>query len=757
MPAILTGSVANEQREFLARFMALSEEQLSQQYPPKSSLNLSDQSMSGALKKLFMGRCAFCEARAELMPYRFRPKSQSLPYELNKLAHLYYSWLDSAWQNIYPICASCLPADGGYFPVFGKRAPLPDASDYEQYAEENTGLWPAYPLREKPVLLDPCLDQTLYKDLGIRLDGNLVGLSERGILTIEHFNLNTTVRVAERCLNHRRYLQVLEQWVSERAARESPDVFDFKQLEFGGSWYLLLRRLATSVGAKTSSNPVLSMTRIDRVFAKLRKTADGPSRLEQCIQQIADNEPQEFSGEEIITQLKRPSTATVTHLRINNFKSIEHLEINLQPETHRIDDKPQTPALLIIGENSAGKSTILEALALGLSSAQAIESLGLTANNFILAPSLLDTTQPRAVSRARIDINVSDESRRTLLVRPGGIHIPNEAQQENIPVFAYGAFRQYQDKGPSPKPKPGAFVHNLFDGRILPNPERWLLTLNEARFAMVIRALREILSIDGEFEVIRRDTANKQCFVVTGIREDGTPLSLSSLNVASSGFRSVLAMACDVIRGLMNPNVYPGFESLETARAVVLIDEVEAHLHPRWKMRIMRGLRQALPQVTFIATTHDPLCIRGMNDGEIVVLRRVQLTQGTTDAGLLSQVQAQTDLPPVSELRIEQLLTSDLFQLHSTDDPEMDQQFAHIADLLAMPFERLEPEQRRMLSRFNDDVASALPVGTSEAHRVVQEAVAEYLQTRALESVQRVAAAKASVKLKIIKALEGIL
>jgi hypothetical protein len=174
-------------------------------------------------------------------------------------------------------------------------------------------------------------------------------------------------------------------------------------------------------------------------------------------------------------------------------------------------------------------------------------------------------------------------------------------------------------------------------------------------------------------------------------------------------------------------------------------------------MRIMRGLRQALPQVTFIATTHDPLCIRGMNDGEIVVLRRVQLTQGTTDAGLLSQVQAQTDLPPVSELRIEQLLTSDLFQLHSTDDPEMDQQFAHIADLLAMPFERLEPEQRRMLSRFNDDVASALPVGTSEAHRVVQEAVAEYLQTRALESVQRVAAAKASVKLKIIKALEGIL
>ncbi|MDU8419687.1 AAA family ATPase [Pseudomonas syringae Cit 7] len=759
VPAILTGSAANEHREFLVRFMAQSEEQLSQKYPPASSLNLSDQSMSAALKRLFIGRCAFCEAWADLMPYRFRPKSQSLPYEPNKFAHFYYSWLDIAWQNIYPICHSCLPADGEYFPVLGKRAPLPDTILYQQYAQENTGMWPAYPLREKSILLDPCFDQALYKELGTRSDGSLVGLSERGSLTIKHFNLNAATRTAERFASHQEYLQQLLQWVGEANAKESIKIFDFKKLEFGGSWYFLLRRLAIFVGAKTISRPVLSMAGIARVFAKLLKIADGRSRLEQCIQQLADNEPQEFSSEDTIMYLKRPSTDSVTSLRIENFKSIEHLDINLRPQTPTTpaEGTRQVPALLIIGENSAGKSTILEALALGLSSTQAFVSLGLTTNNFILAPEFLGAAQPRAVSRALIEIGISNGSKRTLLIEQGGINIPDEMQQENIPVFAYGAFRQYQHQGPSSKPKPDAFVHNLFDGRMLPNPERWLLKLSDARFPMVIRALREILSIDGRFDVIRRDIASKQCYVVTGIRDDGSPLSQSSLKVASSGFRSILAMACDVMRGLMNPSIYPDFESLQTARAVVLIDEVEAHLHPRWKMRIMRGLREALPNVTFIATTHDPLCIRGMNDGEIVVLRRVQLRQGTTDAGLQSQVEAQTDLPPLSELRIEQLLTSDLFQLHSTDDPEMDQQFAHIADLLAIPSEQLEPEQLRTLKRFNDDVASALPVGTSEAHRVVQDAVAEYLQIRARTSVQRVADAKASVKAKIIQALEGIL
>ncbi|WP_175650026.1 AAA family ATPase [Pseudomonas sp. Marseille-P9899] len=669
-PAILTGSAAKLHRESAAHFMMGSSEQLSQQTISPSALNLGHSSMRQALEKLFRGRCAFCEARTRTQPYRFRPLEQAQPYQASEHAHLYYSWLDIAWENLYPICKSCLPKEANYFPVIGKRAPLPTLEQYTRYAQENTALWPDYPLKERPVLLDPCIDHNFHKHIDVQSDGNLVGISEHGVLTIRHFQLNAPERVSGRLNRYQRYYRILLKWVGYPGSKTAVPIFNFSELEFGGTWYLLLRRLAASVGAKRSLRPVLSKTRIDQIFIQLRQTRDARQHLESCWQQITMEHLTEFSNSR--TGARRPSDANIREIHIKNFKAIEQLEIRLptpivtpvSEDENGNNTNQRTPSLLIIGENAAGKSSILEAVALGLSSTSAIKGLGLTARNFILDPRFMGGEASAKSSGARVEIRLSNEARCILHIDPGRIHVPDEHIQESIPVFAYGAFRQYQHKLKR-KPSPDAYIRNLFDGSVLPNPEQWLLDLRPDRFAMVVRALRHILSIDGGFEVIRRDTDNRQCFVVTAMTEKGAVLSQSTLNVASSGFRSVLAMACDVMRGMMDRKVYPNFESLETARGVVLIDEVEAHLHPRWKMRIMHGLRLALPNVTFIATTHDPLCLRGMNDGEIVVLRRVKA--GSEISSLPARVESQIDLPPVSGLRLEQLLTSDLFQLHSTD------------------------------------------------------------------------------------------
>jgi hypothetical protein len=669
---------------------------------------------------------------------------------------LYYNWLETAWQNLYAICKSCIPSQANYFPVSGKRAALPSVDLYKQYAEDGTALWPAYPLKEKPLLLDPCLDRDFYKHFGTRIDGRLVGLSQQGITTIEHFHLNAPQRIEGRYSCHQRYYQLLLEWVSLPSVSTPTHFFDFPNLEFGGTWYLLLRRLAAAVGAMRSSRPVLSITRIDRVFSQLRKTRDAHQHLDTCWHQIANENPDEFVDNR--GTASRPSDATLSEIRIENFKSIENLRIGIESKSRPEDPMAtqRTSSLLIIGENSAGKSSILEAVTLALSSDAAIKKLGLTTKNFILNPHYLGATSPQNIARAKVEITLSNQSTRVLNIGSGGMHGEPKDRKENIPVFAYGAFRQYQHKGRR-NASPEAYVRNLFDASVLPNPENWLLDLSEDRFAMVIRALREILSIEGKFEVIRRDLEDRKCFVVTATAENGEPLSQTSLNVASSGFRSVLAMACDIMRGMMDKKIYPDFETLGTATGVVLIDEVEAHLHPRWKMQIMRGLRVALPKVTFIATTHDPLCLRGMDDGEVVVLRRVNAENGTTPAGLPTLVEAQTSLPPIAELRVEQLLTSDLFQLHSTDDPGMDRQFAQIADLLAENADQLTDDKKLIVARFKQDVASALPIGTSEAHRLVQEAVADYLQQRALTSAQRLADLKIEVKQRIIEALQRIL
>jgi predicted ATP-binding protein involved in virulence len=52
------------------------------------------------------------------------------------------------------------------------------------------------------------------------------------------------------------------------------------------------------------------------------------------------------------------------------------------------------------------------------------------------------------------------------------------------------------------------------------------------------------------------------------------------LNDVSSGYRTILAMVCDIMQRLMDRRINPDFPGLEHAQAVVLIDEVEAHLQP---------------------------------------------------------------------------------------------------------------------------------------------------------------------------------
>lgn len=276
---------------------------------------------------------------------------------------------------------------------------------------------------------------------------------------------------------------------------------------------------------------------------------------------------------------------------------------------------------------------------------------------------------------------------------------------------------------------------------------------------MVARALRDILSIESEnYEVIHRDFDAGRCMLVIDVSEGaGERFSRTPLSVVSSGFRSVLAMVCDVMAGLMDSRVYEDFDTLRSARGVLLVDEIEAHLHPRWKIQIMRGLRKALPGMTIVATTHDPLCIRGMGDAEVRVLQRVA---GNAVAGsrLPTAVESISDLPPLSLLQIDQLLTSDAFQLFSTDAPDFDDRFAAIGDLLTRQRagEVLIGRDKDLVETFEKDVADALPVGTSEAHRLVQDAVAEFLRDRRVLPEAELAQLRDNQRARIVQALKGI-
>ena len=95
----------------------------------------------------------------------------------------------------------------------------------------------------------------------------------------------------------------------------------------------------------------------------------------------------------------------------------------------------------------------------------------------------------------------------------------------------------------------------------------------------------------------------------------GLALDLSQL---SDGERSCLALICDLGRRLALAN--PLLDEPLHGAGVVLIDELELHLHPKWQREVSEKLRRTFPNIQFIATTHSPFVIQALKPGELINL-----------------------------------------------------------------------------------------------------------------------------------------
>lgn len=99
------------------------------------------------------------------------------------------------------------------------------------------------------------------------------------------------------------------------------------------------------------------------------------------------------------------------------------------------------------------------------------------------------------------------------------------------------------------------------------------------------------------------------------IKKDDCPLSLGQL---SDGERSFLAIISDLVRRLVLAN--PLLDNPLQGAGVVLIDELELHLHPKWQREMVEKLRMTFPNIQFIATTHSPFIIQTAREGEVIKL-----------------------------------------------------------------------------------------------------------------------------------------
>jgi predicted ATP-binding protein involved in virulence len=131
-----------------------------------------------------------------------------------------------------------------------------------------------------------------------------------------------------------------------------------------------------------------------------------------------------------------------------------------------------------------------------------------------------------------------------------------------------------------------------------------------------------------------------------------TPYGWVSIKDLSLGYKTLIAWMVDLASRLFDR--YPDSPNPLAEPAVVLVDEIDLHLHPKWQRNLMSFLSERFPNTQFIATAHSPLVVQAATDANIVLLRR----EG-------DHVIIDNDVKKIHGWRFDQVLTSDLFGLEA--------------------------------------------------------------------------------------------
>lgn len=117
----------------------------------------------------------------------------------------------------------------------------------------------------------------------------------------------------------------------------------------------------------------------------------------------------------------------------------------------------------------------------------------------------------------------------------------------------------------------------------------------------------------------------------------------------STGYQSVLCLVMELAyrTALLNPSL----DSMEDLEGVVVIDEIDMHLHPRWQWKILGVLRTTFPKVQFVIATHSPIVISSAEDAKLILMENPNKVRELPDAygnnvgDILELTQGSSEMP----------------------------------------------------------------------------------------------------------------
>jgi hypothetical protein len=171
-----------------------------------------------------------------------------------------------------------------------------------------------------------------------------------------------------------------------------------------------------------------------------------------------------------------------------------------------------------------------------------------------------------------------------------------------------------------------------------------------------------------------------------------------SMHSLGLGYRSMIAWIVDFASRMFE--AYPDSADPLAEPAIALVDEIDLHLHPRWQRAITAHLDRLFPNVQFIVSAHSPLVVQAAGVTNVAVLRRVG-----------DHVEILNDPEEVRGWRVDQILTSDLFGLHSARPVEVERLLERQQELVLL--DAPTDAQRAELAAIDAKLAELVPGETA--------------------------------------------
>ena len=321
-------------------------------------------------------------------------------------------------------------------------------------------------------------------------------------------------------------------------------------------------------------------------------------------------------------------------IRLDNYRCFDELRLPLEEDT-----------TVLFAENGGGKTALLTALAMGLAVVQpgAPGTLKLDARRDPRMRTLDEKGRPEPVGACKVawtaDVGESESVTWSAAVQPASGRARNRPQAlfdalervrtpgERWPLFAwYGVDRLGRLRGRRRRVERTVDRWEAYASALDPN-------LDEA-------PLLQWLQDETVGDMVRRQHDEPGRFFHAAVMEtavratpdvehawydpaaQGPVVRFESGHAApwselSDGYHVFIALVADVARRAVMLNEFDGPEAPKHVEGVVLIDELDLHLHPRWQRTALPSLRDAFPRLQFIITTHSPQVLSSVENRQV--------------------------------------------------------------------------------------------------------------------------------------------